>query len=63
MSQSVTDTIVSFDIGKIDMDIFDWLIDMTPDTWWNETLPNGRIIGISFKYPEDATAFKLRFGL
>lgn len=63
MSQAVTDTVVAFEVGTVNMDMFDWLLDMAPDTWWNETLSNGRIIGISFKYPEDAVAFKLKFAL
>ena len=63
MKPSITDTIVEFDIKDFNMNIFDWLVDMSPDTWCYETIPSGRTIGISFKNENDAIIFKLKFGL
>ena len=60
MSQSVTDTVVEFELSSIDMyTMMTWVFTLKDETYWVEKDVNGRVIGMSFKYPEDATAFKL----
>lgn len=64
MSQSICDTIVEFELAKVDLiEILEWLYVLEPETWWNERNPAGRIVGISFKHESDAIIFRLRFGL
>jgi hypothetical protein len=67
MNQSVTtdtdtdNTIVKFDRVYIDQKMSDWLLDIAP--LFRVIERNYDIISISFRYPEDAIIFKLKFGL
>lgn len=66
MTQSGSDIIVEFDIMKADLRaILNWLktLPAEDEIWWIEKDTNGRTIGMSFKYPEDANIFKLRFNV
>lgn len=66
MSQSVTDTIVEFDILHNDnefLEMMKWLEVLVHEVWWLEKSTNGRIVGISFRHKEDAIAFRLKFGV
>lgn len=67
MNQLPFKTIVEFDLQKTgDMiEIMYWLtVNVSYDNWEPEKLADtGRIIGLSFRNEEDATAFKLKFRL
>lgn len=64
MMQSVNDTVVEFELTKVDLSaMLRWLATLANKTWWPERDTYGRIIGMSFRYPEDAAVFKLKFKL
>jgi len=67
MNQLPFKTIVEFDLQKTgDMiEIMYWLtVNVSHNDWESEKLADtGRIIGLSFRNEEDATAFKLKFRL
>lgn len=64
MSQSTNDIVVEFELTDVDLGaILQWLVTLADKTWWPERDTYGRIIGMSFKYPEDAAIFKLKFEL
>lgn len=67
MNQVPFNTVVEFDLQKTgDMiEIMYWLMEnVGSDNWEPEKLANtGRVIGLSFRKEEDATAFKLKFKL
>lgn len=59
------ETTVKFDLYKfsIENETFCWLINIGVDNWWPIRGHLGRIEGISFRYEEDAIAFKLKYNL
>lgn len=64
MSRSTTDTVVEFEIHRNDFgEMMHWMFTIDTNTWWTAKAANGRIIGFSFRHPQDAVAFKLRFGI
>ena len=64
MSQSITDTIVEFELAEVDLlKILTWLTTLEAKTWWSERNPVGRIVGVSFRHESDAIMFRLRFRL
>ena len=57
------ETMVTFDLYKFSVENgADWLLTIGVDNWW-PIRGNGRIMGISFRYEEDAIAFKLKYNL
>ena len=61
----IKETRVEFDLYKfaIENETFAWLINIGVDNWWPIRGHLGKIIGISFRFEEDAIAFKLKFNL
>lgn len=59
------ETMVTFDLYKfaVENETFGWLMQIGVDNWWPIRGHLGKIEGLSFRYEEDAIAFKLKYNL